>query len=41
MTDDRRRAAEKDETQVINVQTEGFREHTTLIKLEQPVRIQR
>ena len=35
------RAAEKEEAQVINVQTEGFREYTTLIKLDQPVRIQR
>jgi ureidoglycolate lyase len=35
------RAAQKDEAQVINVQTEGFREYTTLIKLDQPVRIER
>ena len=34
------RAAEKDQAQVINVQTAGFQEHTTLIKLDQPVRIQ-
>ena len=34
------RAAEKEEAQVINVQTEGFREYTTLIKLDTPVRIQ-
>ena len=34
------RAAEKPEAQVINVQTEGFREYTTLIKLDTPVRIQ-
>lgn len=34
------RAAQKAEVQVINVQTEGFREYTTLIKLDQPVRIE-
>ena len=34
------RAADKDECQVINVQTDIFREHTTLIKLEPTVRIQ-
>jgi ureidoglycolate lyase len=35
------RAADKDECQVINVQTDIFREHTTLIKLEPTVRIER
>jgi ureidoglycolate lyase len=34
------RAADKDECQVINVQTNVFRDHTTLIRLDQPVRLQ-
>jgi len=34
------RAADKDECQVINVQTDIFREYTTLIKLDTPVRIE-
>ncbi|HXI15740.1 MAG TPA: ureidoglycolate lyase [Chloroflexota bacterium] len=34
------RAADKDSCQVINVQTDIFREHTTLIELKPQVRIQ-
>lgn len=34
------RAADKDDCQVINVQTDVFRDHTTLIKLEPAVRLE-